>query len=110
MERFGTCWEDKDYAYLRPLADSPVHDPEEKCFCDTDDKEILSQVLNNYDQETVDFYRWTAAYDKAELASLIERKSGVHMNITCDHLSNLLVLFKLNIVDFVQDVKQLAEY
>ena len=79
MERFGTCWEDKDYAYLRPLADSPGHDPEEKCFCDTDDKEILSQVLNNYDQETVDFYRWTAAYDKAELASLIERKSGVHI-------------------------------
>ncbi len=79
MERFSTCWEDKDYAYLQPLADAPGHDAGEKCFCDTDDKVILSQVLNNYDQETVDFYRWTTEYDKTYLADLIERKTGVHI-------------------------------
>ncbi len=79
MERFSVCWEDKDYDYLQPLPDAPDHKDGEKCFCDTDDKEILSQVLNNYDQETVDFYRWTTEYDKAYLADLIERKSGVRI-------------------------------
>ena len=77
MERFGTCWEDKEYPYLQPLPDSPGHSPEGRCFCDTQDKEILSQVLNNYDQETVDFYRWTVEYGRDELADLIERRSGV---------------------------------
>ena len=77
MERFGTCWEDKEYPYLQPLPDSPGHSPEGRCFCDTQDKEILSQVLNNYDQETVDFYRWTVEYGRNELADLIESRSGV---------------------------------
>lgn len=79
MERFSTCWEGKDYDYLLPLPDAPGHQEGEKCFCDTDDKEILSQVLNNYDQETTDFYRWTTEYDKTYLADLIERKSGVRI-------------------------------
>ena len=77
MERFGTCWEDKEYPYLQPLPDTPGHSPEGRCFCDTQDKEILSQVLNNYDQETVDFYRWTVEYGRNELAELIESRSGV---------------------------------
>lgn len=76
MERFSTCWEDKDHEYLQPLPDAPRHMEGEKCFCDTQDKEILSQVLNNYDQETVDFYRWTVTYDKKDLSWLIERRSG----------------------------------
>ena len=45
MESFGTCWEDRDYEYLQPLPDAPGHKEGEKCFCDTEDKEILSQVL-----------------------------------------------------------------
>ena len=77
MERFGTCWEDKEYPYLRSLPDAPGHSAGNKCFCDTQDKEILSQVLNNYDQETVDFYRWTVEYSREGLADLIERRSGV---------------------------------
>ena len=79
MERFSTCWEDKDYDYLQPLADTPDHLDGGKSFCDTDDKGILSQVLNNYDQETSDFFRWTVVYDRKELAALIERKSGVNI-------------------------------
>ena len=79
MERFSTCWEDKDYDYLQPLADTPDHLDGGKSFCDTDDKEILSQVLNNYDQETSDFFRWTVVYDRKELEALIERKSGVNI-------------------------------
>lgn len=79
MEAFSTCWEDKDYAYLQPLPDAPGYNEEAVCFCNTADKGILSQVLNNYDQETVDFYRWTEVYGRQELADLIERKSGVRI-------------------------------
>ena len=77
MERFSVCWEDKDYPYLQPLADSPGHDDASGCFCDTEDKTILDKVLNNYDQETVDFYRWTEEYDRDALTGLIERRSGI---------------------------------
>ena len=79
MERFSTCWEDMDYPYLQPLSDTPDHSDGSPCFCNTSDKEILSQVLNNYDQETTDFYRWTVAYDKGGLADLIERRCGVKL-------------------------------
>ena len=79
MERFSTCWEDNDFDYLQPFPDTPGHQEGGKCFCDTDDKEILSQVLNKYDQETVDFYHWTVVYDRKTLSELIERKSGVHI-------------------------------
>ena len=76
MEIFSTCWEDKEVPYLQPLLDTPDHQDGE-CFCNTKDKAILGQVLNNYDQETVDFYRWTQIYDKSELSQLIARRSGV---------------------------------
>lgn len=76
MESFSTCWDDKDMPYLQPLPDTPGHDPEGECFCNTADKAILSQVLNNYDQETTDFYRWTETYDREHLAGLISRRSG----------------------------------
>jgi SpoIID/LytB domain protein len=47
-----------------------------EAFCNTTDKEILSQVLNDYDQETMDFYRWKVEYTQEEIAELIERKTG----------------------------------
>lgn len=77
MESFDACWEDTQVPYLQPLPDTAGHDPHGESFCDTADKDILGQVLNNYDQETTDFYRWTQTYTKAELTELIERKSGV---------------------------------
>ena len=67
-ELFSTAWADKDYPYLT------VHDDP---WCNTDDKEILGQVLNDYDLETVDFHDWTVRYSRAELSALITRKSGV---------------------------------
>ena len=79
MEVFSTCWEDKDYSYLQPLMDTPSHEEDGECFCSTQDKEILGQVLNGYDQETVDFYRWTEVYDRKELGELIARRSGVDL-------------------------------
>lgn len=79
METFDACWEDKDVPYLQPLPDTPGHDPQARSFCDTVDKDILGQVLNNYDQETTDFYRWTQVYGRAELAGLIEKRTGVNI-------------------------------
>ena len=46
-------------------------------FCNTKEKRILSQVLNNYDQETTDFYRWKVEYTQEELAKLIFQRSGI---------------------------------
>ena len=48
-----------------------------EAFCNTTDKEILSQVLNNYDQETTDFYRWKVEYTQEELSGLIHQKTGM---------------------------------
>ena len=67
-ERFSTAWADVDYPYLT------VHDDP---WCDTHDKEILGQVLNDYDLETEDFHDWTVRYKRADLAALIAKRSGV---------------------------------
>jgi SpoIID/LytB domain protein len=64
-EEYQYCWEDTPKPYL-----VSVEDP----FCNTNDKEILSQVLNDYDQETNDFYRWTVEYTVDELSQLINEK------------------------------------
>lgn len=64
-EEFQYCWEDTPKPYL-----VSVEDP----FCNTDDKEVLSQVLNDYDLETNDFYRWTVEYSVDEISDLINEK------------------------------------
>ena len=64
-EEFQYCWENTPKPYLVSF-----HDP----YCNTSDKRILSQVLNDYDQETPDFYRWTVAYTQDELSELVSRK------------------------------------
>ena len=84
MERFSTCWADEDLPYLQPLPDTSGHAADGKCFCDTEDKAILSQVLNNYDQETVDFYRWKVVYGMEELSELISRRSGFRIGLLQD--------------------------
>ena len=66
-ELFSTAWQDVDYPYLT------VHDDP---WCDTEDDEVLSQVLNDYDMETVHFHDWTVRYPIDELSALIERRSG----------------------------------
>lgn len=92
FEQFENCWEPKHYHYLVARLDNantmdyPDLTKEEnarkwilsspEAFCNTTDKRILSQVLNSYDQETTDFYRWTVAYDQAELSRLVKERSG----------------------------------
>ena len=67
-ELFSTCWEDVDYPYLQC-----VDDP----WCDCENDEILSQVLNDYDQQTKDFHDWTVRYGAAELADLVRERTGI---------------------------------
>ena len=67
-ERFSTCWEDKDLPYL-PVKEDP--------WCNTDDKAVLGQVLNDYDLETPDFYRWTEEHSVEELSALVREHSGI---------------------------------
>lgn len=91
-ELFENCWADEHYDYLTAVADTSTnvfpdltieenaaefitHSP--TAFCNTNDKAILSQVLNNYDQETTDFYRWKVFYQNDELSELIKKKSGI---------------------------------
>ncbi len=93
VEEFQHCWEPVKHNYLVKLRDSenPAELPDltveenarkwimdsPDAFCNTTDKDILSQVLNSYDQETVNFYRWKVEYDKKELGELILKRSGV---------------------------------
>ena len=53
-------------------------------FCNTNDKKILNQVLNDYDQETIDFYRWKVSYSAQELSELILKKSGINFGKIID--------------------------
>lgn len=79
MEEFATCWEDAAHPYLQALPDTRGHLAEGHCFCDTTDDAVLEQILNDYDRETRDFFRWTKEFDREELGELIERRSGVRV-------------------------------
>ena len=93
-EQFSTCWGDEDVPYLTKIVDGEEASfanldlTQEKnaekwirtsppSFCNTADKKTLTQVLNNYDQETNDFYRWKVQYSQAELSEIVRVRSGV---------------------------------
>ena len=97
VEEFQNCWEDIKFPYLVKLRDdvdsSNVPDltieaesvkwiqSRPSAFCNTQDKKILGQVLNNYDQETTDFYRWTVTYTQDELSALVLKRSGIDFGL-----------------------------
>lgn len=94
-EEYETCWEDKHFPYLEAVRDSapnketPLPDLTQeteaekwirtspRAFCNTQNKRILAQILNNYDQETTDFYRWQVRYSQTELAELIRTRTKI---------------------------------
>ncbi len=80
MEEFATCWSDENKPYLvsKPdiILDERSRDVRE-AFCNTSDPAILSQVLNDFDQETTDFYRWNVEYTGLQLDELVRQKSGI---------------------------------
>ena len=67
-EEYQYCWDNITKPYLKS-----VRDP----YCNTQDERILAEVLNDYDQETVDFYDWHVSYTQQELSALISEKLGI---------------------------------
>lgn len=91
-ELFENAWANEHYPYLEavrdeigtPLPDLTIEENAQafirtspSAYCNTIDARVLSQVLNNYDQETKDFYRWTVQYTAAELSDIIRKRSGI---------------------------------
>ena len=99
MEEFQYCWDDTPKPYLKGIGDTPEETIPDltveenarqwilsspKSFCNTTDKRILNQVLNDYDQETTDFYRWRVSYTQEELSKLVEKKLGAGLGTITD--------------------------
>lgn len=101
VEEFQYCWENIRKPYLQALPDTMpdttslpnltneavarqwiLSSP--NAFCNTTDQKVLSQVLNDFDQETTDFYRWTQIYSQAEVKQLLEEKLEVQFGNIID--------------------------
>jgi len=76
-ETFESCWEDEHHPYLES-----VEDP----YCNTSDPKIIQQVLNDYDQETTDFYRWTVTLTQEQA------KRYISNHLKMDDLGDILDL------------------
>lgn len=100
FEEFQNCWENVKHPYLIWQRDSKTETrlpdltkeaeadkwirTSPAAFCNTHNKQVLSQVLNNYDQETTDFYRWRVCYSQQELSELIHKRSGIEFGKIID--------------------------
>ena len=69
-EEFQYCWEDTPKPYLVSV-DCP--------YCNTHDKTVIRQILNDYDRETPDFFDWTEEYTAEELSRLVAEKLKVNL-------------------------------
>ena len=94
-ENFENVWEPVKYSFLKSVTDYKyipdnfdldlsIEENARKwitgnppAYCNTSDKTILSQILMDYDQETMDFFRWKVEYKQSELSSIIKEKSGI---------------------------------
>ena len=81
-EEFQHCWEYTPKPYLRSVPDAIEEGGTP--FCNTQDKGILAQVLNDYDRETTDFYEWTVEYTEEKLRAIIEKKLKVNLGTIID--------------------------
>jgi spoIID/lytB domain protein len=101
VEEFQYCWENIKKPYLQALPDTMpdttslpnltneavarqwiLSSP--NAFCNTTNQKVLSQVLNDFDQETTDFYRWTQIYSQAEVKQLLEEKLAMQFGDIID--------------------------
>jgi stage II sporulation protein D len=93
-ENFENVWEPVRHNYLTKVVDSELGDTtcvdlrvddeaeswicnKPQAFCNTSDKQILSQVLPGLDQVTTDFYRWKVEYSQLEISEMIKNRSGI---------------------------------
>jgi stage II sporulation protein D len=98
-ELFENAWEPVNHPYLQRVVDSafpvfgiyPDLQNEENAekwitstpdaFCNTTDKNVLTQVLNDYDQETNDFFRWKIEYTRDELSSIVNDRTSIDFGL-----------------------------
>ena len=109
-EEFQYCWENTPKSYLTSVRDAVLGVKKQEdsslftlhsslqdeataerwirsnppAFCNTTDKKVLSQVLNDYDQETADFYRWKVTLTQEKLQQLIEEKLKLNLGAILD--------------------------
>ena len=96
-ELFENVWEPKVHPYLQSFADAdagsltPIPDLRTEAgaeswirgnfdsYCNCKDHEVINQVLNSYDRETPDFYRWKIVLSQEELQHLLKEKAGLEL-------------------------------
>lgn len=101
-ELFENVWEPVNHPYLKRVTDSKSFSKstdadlskEEEAvryimdkpdvFCNTSESKILNQVLNDYDQETADFFRWKVTYTQEEISELVKTRTGIDFGIIED--------------------------
>lgn len=100
-ELFENCWEPDHHNYLEKVIDSKkltaiedlsieenarkwILETKMDSFCNTQDQRVLRQVLNNFDQKTNDFFRWTVIYDQMTLSHLIAQKTNIEFGNIID--------------------------
>jgi len=97
VEEYRYCWEDEDKTYLKVVRDLPnptvdidlTNESNSEAwirsnpdaFCNTHDARILSQVLNDFDQTTKDFYRWRLEYTQEQVGELLKKKLGIDFGL-----------------------------
>ena len=94
-ELFENAWEPVNHPYLQRVVDNDSYPKElyrdltlereaadwigdrPEVFCNSSDKNVLKQILNDYDQETNDFFRWKVVYTQKELSELVKSRTGL---------------------------------
>jgi SpoIID/LytB domain protein len=74
-EEYQYCWENITKPYLQSV---------ECPWCNTHDEHIIRQVLNDYDQETVDFYEWTETISAKQIGEWLQSKLGIDLGAIQD--------------------------
>ncbi len=69
-EEYRSAWDDREVPYLISRYDGEG----DMVYCDTRDRELLSQILPGFDLETRDFYRWTVRYTPQEIRELVRAR------------------------------------
>ncbi|WP_337638974.1 DUF4922 domain-containing protein [Prevotella sp.] len=106
-EEFQYCWENikkpylvavRDVANVQSKEDASTNLPDltieanaeqwirtaPESLCNTNDRQILSEVLNDYDQETTDFYRWHVTYTQEQLQDLVTERLKIDFGSIVD--------------------------
>lgn len=96
-EVYAAAWEDKEVPYLSAVYDwqgeketflLPLTDETNaqtwinaspKAYCNTESKELLARILPDFDQETLDFYRWKVSYSQDEIQELLKARAGLEV-------------------------------